>query len=690
MRYSLPFILCIAFVFMLLPKSNCQDIENSYIGFANHTNLYLTTATRVTGSSDRVSIGNTDVLPWESCNYHDLGDRIVTTILDIVFNIDVMHKNNPHLLKFNRAAFSGGENYAAEIDIFNQNELLFTILVNFTDQPNTFQNPCFYNIRYPDGTLDKIGGYSLLYEQGNNPHQAQLYFMIDGIEYKLIYGTFDLSLDPTDNLIFSLSERFPVSYNMEPEQADTENPNILNVLTYNIGLLMPLNSNDQEERERIPVMHLAIPKNMDIIIWQEMFEQYWVNRLIDSLIEYYPYNTLPHNEVSIPGITKNGGALIMSKFPILEEADFSYLNDGGIEGSNESVLADKGVKYAKIDKLGQIIHVFNTHTSGQEVENDAMGNWIRATVAPNLNDIVIMGGDMNTDIFRPEYYQMMDSLEAIEPTYKSLTNVQVPMKGTTWGYNHYNSGRNQQSQHIDYVLAHKNFKVPIVNYNETQAYKLNITNKPFWGVFDLGDHQPVYSRMEFPSIASEISDNTVCPGDDFEIVLSTSLSDYVVEWYKDGVLLEDEQSLVLSRDAITESDWGQYEGYILYQYQSDESINSLPSHYPAYVPQGPTQGRQYQSFTVGPDEEVCGIVSSLDNQLKLPFNVYPNPANKEITIEPNGVSGKYEIYNAEGKSLTNGNIIGRELISIQNWAKGTYTIQMVLDGKVFSYSFIKQ
>jgi hypothetical protein len=285
MQNLLRFILCIAFVITLNPKGYSQDLENSYITFANHTNLYLTTAIRVTGSGDRVSTGNTDILPFETCNHHELGDRVIAVILDIIFNIDIQHKNDPHLVKFNRAAFSGGENFAFELDILHESELLFTILLDFTDQPNTYQNPCNYNIRYPDGTLDKIGGYSLLYEQGNHPHQAQRDFVVDGIEYNLIYGGFDMSLDPTDNVIFSLSEKYPVSYNMEPNILDAENPAILNVLTYNIGLLMPANSNDQEEMERIPVMHLAIPKNMDIIIWQEMFEQYWVNRLIDSLIE---------------------------------------------------------------------------------------------------------------------------------------------------------------------------------------------------------------------------------------------------------------------------------------------------------------------------------------------------------------------------------------------------------------------
>jgi endonuclease/exonuclease/phosphatase family metal-dependent hydrolase len=690
MQNLLRFILCIAFVITLNPKGYSQDLENSYITFANHTNLYLTTAIRVTGSGDRVSTGNTDILPFETCNHHELGDRVIAVILDIIFNIDIQHKNDPHLVKFNRAAFSGGENFAFELDILHESELLFTILLDFTDQPNTYQNPCNYNIRYPDGTLDKIGGYSLLYEQGNHPHQAQRDFVVDGIEYNLIYGGFDMSLDPTDNVIFSLSEKYPVSYNMEPNILDAENPAILNVLTYNIGLLMPANSNDQEEMERIPVMHLAIPKNMDIIIWQEMFEQYWVNRLIDSLISDYPYHTSPHNEASIPGITKNGGALIMSKFPILEEADFSYLNDGGIEGSNESVFADKGVKYAKIDKLGQIIHVFNTHTSGQPEENDAMGNWIRATVPYNYNDIVIMGGDMNTRLYEADYYQMMDSLEAVEPTYNSLANEQIAMRGTTWGYNHFNSGRNDVANFIDYVFAHKKFKVPTVNYNETQAYRLNVTDKKFWGVFDMGDHQPVYSRMEFPTISSEITDNMVCPGDNFEIVIATSLEDYEVEWYKDGVLLEDEEALVLSRNSITESDWGFYECFLKYEYVSNQAINGLPTQFPAYVPQGIIEGKLHQTFSVGPDDEICGIVLSIVETKNLPFVVYPNPANKEITIETKGVSGKYEIYNTEGKSMTNGNIEQQELISIQHWATGTYTIQMVMDGKRYSYSFIKQ
>lgn len=666
-----------------------QDTKSAVL-FANHTDLEFTTSVRVTGNQDMVEIGKSDILPWEGTNHHDLGDRIVTTILDIVFNIDVSHNDNGHLVKCERFAFLGNDSYHVEIDIVHQGELVFTIDYNFLDIFFNFQNPTNYNVKYPDGSYDVENAYSLLNEQHNQPHPANRILSIDGKSYKLIYGTFDNSSDATNNLIYSLSELEPITLNYEPKPQEIEDPTILNVLTYNIGLLMPLGSNDQEERERVPVIHQAIPKNMDIIMWQEMFEQYWVNRIIDSLSEYYPYHTSPHNQAEIPGLTKNGGALIMSKHPILEEDDFSYLRDGGIEAAGESVLADKGVKYAKINKNGQIIHVFNTHTSGQAIENDAMGKWISEKLQQNYDDIVIMGGDMNTRIFETQYYRMVDSLHALTPNYLSLLNDPKQTKGTTWGFNHYGGGRNDSGNFIDYIFASSRFKLPIVCYNETQTYRLNILDKNFWGVFDLGDHQPVYARMLFPSIAGQISDTAVCVGDDFQISIQTTLEDYTINWYKDDVLLPNETTLTLSRQNIEESDWGNYRCELLYSYEADQAINGAPTHYGAYVHPGANEGKLVRSFNVDRDNLVCGLTTDIPFSSNLMYKIYPNPMGEYITLESKDEI-LLKVSDTKGALILEKTISQSTTIEVSDWEKGIYIFECFKDGQLIGLeSVVKQ
>ncbi len=554
--------------------SYTQD-ANSFVLFGNHTDLTLTTEYRVSGDEDMVTTGVDEIYPWENAHYHDLGNRVVTTILNVVFNLDVDHKEKPFLVKSNRFSFSGNKNYSVEIDIKKGDQLLFTILFDFIDYPNRLDNPTNYNVKYPDGTLDVSAPYSLLSEQQNSPHQATREIMINGVSHKLVYGTFHDAIDPTNNVLFSLSETNPVSLHYDPPASEVNDPTVLNVLTYNIGLLMPAGSNDQEERERVKVIHEVIPKNMDIIIWQEMFETAFLFQIYNNLKDHYPYRSgFTHNEATIPGLTKNGGVFFMSKHPIIDEKDFSYLDDAGIEASGESVLADKGVKYVKVNKEGQIIHAFGTHTSGQAIENDAMGRWMKEIAPSNYDEITIMGGDMNTSFTGRSYYRMLDSLGALEPTYNSLKGNQLQTRGTTWGFNHYGGGREDNGNLIDYVFTSEYFKFPTVYFNETQVYRYNGLSRDAWGIFDMGDHQPVYARFEFPTSNISSSDTVICPGDPLSISASTSLTDYTAQWFKDDTELIGETGLTYSKTAITEEDYGAYKVEIYYNYFPDIATNS--------------------------------------------------------------------------------------------------------------------
>src|SRR5690606_39987054 len=67
---------------------------------------------------------------------------------------------------------------------------------------------------------------------------------------------------------------------------DTLNPNLLHVYCYNPGILKPLDINDQDEDERTAVMHKAIPKNMDILVFQYFFEPRNVSEIFNNLKPY--------------------------------------------------------------------------------------------------------------------------------------------------------------------------------------------------------------------------------------------------------------------------------------------------------------------------------------------------------------------------------------------------------------------
>jgi len=662
--------------------SNAQVTE-SYIQFANHTDLHFTAELRVDGSTGMVEAGQTLITPWQNPNHHKIGDYVTVVILDLVFDIYINHQRDRYLAICDRFSISGDKDYSLEIDISHDGELLFTILYELNDLPFNIFNPVKYNVRYPDDQLDVDPWYSSSVELGNNPHDASREIMIDGLFHKLIYGTFYEDLDPTKDVMFSLSETDPVSFHMEPDSADLDDPTVLNILTYNTGILMPLGASDKEEEERAAVMYKGLPRNMDIIIFNEFFDPVQSRRILNSLLPFYPYQTDVLNSIEfVPGLQTGGGVVIVSKFPILEEGDYSYRFDGDADIDGLDLLANKGVKYAKIDKHGQIIHVFGTHMHYQPTDPPNMSQFIYETVTPNREEIVIMGGDMNANVYSPKYGPMMDTFNAVEPTYLTFTH-QESQRGTSWNENHYHPSDGDRPNNIDYVFASADFKIPVVSYNDVQAYRLNITDRAFWGIFDLGDHQPVYGRFEFPSIMSVDADTLVCEGDNLLLEVTTTLAEFSVEWYKDDILLPGEDQLIFSKPDINPSDWGNYRCELMYSFSPDEDINGSNPNYGPYIYPGAYEGSLEKEFHVGPDPDICGIATGVFYNTEEGVLVYPNPTGDWLNVNAPGLAKfQLRVFNTLGEMVHHSYHSDLAKINTMNWTPGIYYLELMVEGQL--------
>ena len=666
----------IVILLWLITLPGWTQVTESFLQFANHTDMELTANLRIEGSSGMVEAGQTVIEPWQNPNHHSIGEYATVIILDIVFDIYINHKRDRWMAKCERLSLSGNKDYSIEIDIAHDEELLFTILYDFNDIPFDLFNPTTYNIKFPDGTMDVESAYSSTVELGNNPHEANREIMIDGVAHKLIYGTFYEDLDPTKDVIFSLSESEPVTFHKEPDPADLEDPTVLNVLAYNMGILMPFGASDKEEEQRAAVAYKGLPRNMDILIFNEFFDPTQSRRILNSLLPYYPYKTSILNSIEIvPGLEMGGGVVIMSKFPILEEGDYSYRFDGDAEVDGLDELANKGVKYAKIDKHGQIIHVFGTHMHYKPTDPPNMSQFVYETISPNRDDIVLLGGDMNASVFSGKYIPMMDTFHAVVPTYLSFTHKEF-QRGTSWNQNHYHPSDGDRPSNIDYVLANEDFKVPIVATNESQAYRLNTTDRDFWGIFDLGDHQPVYGRFEFPSIEASESEIQICEGENFNLNVTTSLAEYSVEWYKDDTFLEGEAQLNLDRTNISSSDWGNYRCELVYSFTPDATINNLPTNYGPYQDLGSHEGRLVREFNIGPIPDVCGITTATFNDTYGNITVFPNPANQWLQITTADATDlELKIFNSAGALMHVSGISQDAKINVQEWPSGIYHLE---------------
>ncbi len=214
-----------------------------------------------------------------------------------------------------------------------------------------------------------------------------------------------------------------------------------------------------------------------------------------------------------------------------------------------------------------------------------------------------------------------------------------------------------------------------------------------WGIFDLGDHQPIYGRFEFPSIQQVIADTNVCDGDNLNLSVSTDLTDYTIEWDKDDDLLEGTEQLTYIKNDVTSSDWGTYRCELIYTYEADDEINGSNPHpnYGSYVDQGVYEGRLIEQFNVGPIPEECGFVTGVEEGLETDIKIFPNPVVDWLQIAlPQNLSFEVVVFNAIGEQIYQSNHHELANINMVDWSPGIYHVDISLGQEsIHSQPFLK-
>jgi endonuclease/exonuclease/phosphatase family metal-dependent hydrolase len=615
----------------------------THVFFANQTELPITLQATVSGNTGSVQVRKQSLLPFEITHNHLSAVGDIITVGDFLNLPDKDHNEDNSTLRCERVRQQGNNNYAARVEVRTGSSLLFSVLVEAQDVPGPQRVTMYYNVEHPGGQLELPSPGLRIQDNAGTQARVAEEIIFNGSSYKLVYGVFDENRDNTDNLIFSLSKVVDTIFRFEPPLSDTLDPDILNIYCYNPGILMPLGISDQDENERTKVFWKAMPKNMDILVFQEFFEPQKVNQIMNDLSPWYPYHTGRHNRPLIPGIGKDGGVRIVSRYPILEERDISFSENGCIPEDFFSLFANKGVKYAKINKQGQMIHVFGTHTSIQPCDLYVMGEFIAGFDIPE-EDIVIMAGDFNVDMNRfdngsDDYTIMLDTLNAIEPTYLSFLNPRS-YSGTTSGLNHFYCCNPEGRQHLDYVFVSAKHKLPYLLSNRSMQARLNEPDESF-GIFDMGDHEPVYARIAFPALKAEQENITGCAGNTVRLKANLDKAASLggtFHWFRNGEELPGELDHELEVAIISTEDFGEYRCEYRYIYRPDTSVNNYFD--PAYMQyqwifRGNTEGRISAGFRVDPaseDPECAGTVTGISESDTRAFTIYPNPAENYIEI----------------------------------------------------------
>jgi hypothetical protein len=671
----------------------------THVFFANQTNLPINLQPQILGNVASVEVRKLGFIPFEITHDHSL----TISPGDFIGQREKDHNENNSSLALDRRRSFGNNNFNTRLEVRTGSDLLFTIIANGFDQSGPFVR-ILYNVEFPDGSTDVTAPGRIIQDNGGTKAVVAKEIMYKGEAYKLVYGVYDENQDNTDNLIFSISKVVDTLYRYDPPLADTANPNLLHIFCYNPGILMPLEINDQDEIQRAEVMYKAIPKNMDVLIFQEFFEPAQVNKILNDLKPWYPYHTGQHNRILINNIGQDGGVRIVSRYPILEEKEISFSENGCVPTDFFSLFANKGVKYAKINKHGQILHVFGTHTSLQPCDLYVMGKFIADMNLPE-DEVVIMGGDYNVDMNRikngsDDYPIMLDTLNALEPTYLTFLNDRS-YSATTSGLSHMYCCNPEGRQHLDYVFVSGKHKMPRLLTNRSQQARLNEPDASF-GIFDLGDHLPIYARIEFPAIQSDDNTFSSCSGG------SVTLKAQVVEpatgaffqWYRNGEAIAGANADELTVNIQGAADFGQYECRYYYTYIPDTIVNNYFD--PSYMDyqwtfKGVTESYLKLVYDIQPEnpsDSCLGIATSIFNPSRPVFILYPNPTGQVLQISGADFSKviSLEMVDMTGRQLffrNNLTSAGTMQLHVGDLSPGVYQLLLRTEKGVEARSFIK-
>ncbi|WDE04317.1 sphingomyelin phosphodiesterase [Thalassomonas viridans] len=273
----------------------------------------------------------------------------------------------------------------------------------------------------------------------------------------------------------------------KPQYPSVGDSNNFKVLAYNVWALLPgIVSKSVSERLNLLTKELD---GYDAIVFSELFDNNRRSDFLNGIKDEYPYQT---KVVDRSGALEDGGVLIVSRWPIEAEDQITY-NDCDAD----DCIAAKGVIYGKINKQGNIYHLFGSHTQAwpaPENQNTRANQFQQMSDFITGMDIssdepVIIAGDLNVDKanFEQEYINMLNILQAEEVSrnggylYTADGNVNYWTSGTP--------------EILDYVLYSTRHLRPLEA--EARVVTPRSIHKDVFTQYDLSDHFAVKGELTF-------------------------------------------------------------------------------------------------------------------------------------------------------------------------------------------------
>ncbi|MDP6908958.1 MAG: endonuclease/exonuclease/phosphatase family protein, partial [Flavobacteriales bacterium] len=436
----------------------------------------------------------------------------------------------------------------------------------------------------------------------------------------------------------------------EIDSADYQNPNVMNAMFYNIQMLPFGISGMGQANDRGAFFPAQISANQDVVMFAEVFDTSPREDHLEPamLAAGFPYKTTILNDPGLIPFPWNGGVMIFSRWPIETEAeiDFEFCGEAA-----QDCLANKGIKYARVNKLGKKYHIFGTHMDAGGGSDDIFA---RRTQMAEMRDFiadlnipdgepVIFGGDFNVD--PPggdnDYEAFLDTMNPVIPRHI--------------GYWESNFNDNFGGI-IDHAWMDRNHLIPTVGTNEIVTFRS--LEPVLWDISEFSDHRCVLGRFEYPDIEKVGGDTLICPGESLMLSVITTYP-VTYQWFKDGTELNGETSSSLEFVNAQESESGNYTCLVRYEEIYGDWGDSLTA---VFYPNGvdTVVAQLSYEYDVVVDEVLCHV--GLDDLARPCFSMYPNPSTGIVTIQLNDLNsfGQLRIYSSTGKCILNQTVTGRK------------------------------
>ncbi|MCF8460996.1 MAG: T9SS type A sorting domain-containing protein [Flavobacteriales bacterium] len=457
----------------------------------------------------------------------------------------------------------------------------------------------------------------------------------------------------------------------EISEADFLDPNVLNVMYYNVQMISFGVSGMAQASERGALLPAQISEYQDVVSFSEAFDDGpREDDLIPAMVAAgFPYRTEILNQPSgIIPFPVNGGVIIFSRWPIEAEDEIDYAECGQ---AAQDCLANKGVKYARVNKLGKIYHVFGTHMDAGGGADDIharrtqmaeIRNFIADLNLPE-NEPVIFGGDFNTNPVDGDndYQAFLDTMSPIIPRHI--------------GY--FESNFNDDfGKIIDHAWGDRLHLVPTSITNE--VITIRSLDPVLWDISEFSDHRCVLGRFAYPDIIKNGGDTLICPGEDLSLAVVTTYP-VTYQWFKDGVELNGETSLELQLTNALESQTGHYTCLVGYDMIYGNWGDPLTA---VFYPDGPDTVEARLTFDFGDiviNDVLCHV--GINDVKGSSWKIMPNPTSGIITVSlpENETKATFNLYSTEGKLVLSEWFTGSiNALDVSNLNSGVYISELQL------------